>query len=63
MNAERLLSIAETAAYLRMSRSWLYQQVERKRIPHVRLGSVIRFDRNAIDRWLKKHLEAGPGTA
>jgi excisionase family DNA binding protein len=55
MMEKKLLSLSETATYLGMSRSWLYQQVEQKMIPHLRLGSAIRFDLDVVNEWLYQH--------
>jgi excisionase family DNA binding protein len=48
------LTVAETAAYLRLSKAQLYKMVTRKQIPHIRLGQkrvVIR--RTELEKWLE----------
>lgn len=47
-----LMDISEVAVYLNMKASTLYSYVERKQIPHVRIGKLIRFNRRQIDSWL-----------
>ena len=56
MENKQYLTIKETAEKLRMSRSWLYLQVETGKIPHVRFGNAIRFDAEVLDRWIKKSM-------
>ena len=50
--SDHLMSIAEVASYLNMKHSTLYSYVERKQIPHIRIGKLIRFKRQQIDFWL-----------
>lgn len=52
----RHLELEEAAAYLGMSPSWLYRQVERKKVPHLRLGRKIAFRVADLDRWLESQL-------
>ena len=47
-----LMSIAEVATYLNMKQSTLYAYVERKQIPHIRIGKLIRFSQQQINVWL-----------
>lgn len=47
-----VLDIDEAAALLRISRDTLYAEVGANRIPHRRLGKLIRFSRTALVRWL-----------
>ena len=54
MTESKLLSIREAAEHLGMSCSWLYQAVELKRIPHIRLGSAIRFDVTELEKWIQQ---------
>lgn len=49
---ERLLTIEEVAELLQVSTDWLYRQVERKRIPAVKLGARVRFRPKEIDAYL-----------
>lgn len=41
--AENLWTVRECAAYLRMSTSWVYKQVEQNAIPFAKLGHALRF--------------------
>jgi excisionase family DNA binding protein len=49
-----LLTVAEAAAYLRLSKAQTYKMITEKKIPHIRLGQkrvVIR--RVELEDWLK----------
>jgi excisionase family DNA binding protein len=49
-----ILTVAEAAAYLRLSKAQLYVMIGKKQIPHIRLGQkrvVIR--RTELEKWLE----------
>jgi len=50
--SEPLMTVEDLAAFLRLRRSTLYELVRAGRVPHVRLGRHIRFERSEIARWL-----------
>ena len=50
------LDLKDAAAYIGMSESWLYRQVEKKKVPHLRLGRAIKFRLVDLNRWLDAHL-------
>ncbi len=52
-----LLTVREAAELLRISRNLAYELVAQRRLPHVRLGRVIRIPRHALETWINK--EAG----
>lgn len=47
-----LLTVKELAQILNIKEKTLYQWVEMRQIPHIRLNRCIRFDRAAIDSWV-----------
>ncbi len=47
-NAESLWTADDVAAYLKVSRSWVYHRAESGRLPHVRVGGLIRFQPREI---------------
>ena len=49
----RLLTAADIARILAISKSLIYKWVEEQVIPHYRLGKAIRFDLSEIKEWLK----------
>ena len=56
--SERLLTAAEVAELLSVPESWVRQETRAGRIPHLRLGRYIRYEREAVIEWLK-HQRAG----
>ena len=50
---EPLWTVAETAAFLRVSRSFVYQACAAKTMPHVRVGASLRFDPVALRAWVR----------
>lgn len=48
-----LLTVEELQEYLGVSRSWVYEARRSKRLPHYKLGALLRFARSEIDRWLE----------
>jgi excisionase family DNA binding protein len=53
-NPPNILTIGETAEYLRISVSSLYKLAQESRIPCQKVGRHWRFRRESIDRWLDK---------
>lgn len=49
-----LKDVAWLAKLLGVSKSWVYQAVEAGRIPTVRIGALVRFDRRAIEEWMQR---------
>jgi excisionase family DNA binding protein len=47
------MSIEELAAYLKLEKQTIYNWLHEKKISGIKVGHVWRFDRNAVDKWLK----------
>jgi excisionase family DNA binding protein len=45
----------QTAAFLQVELSTIYAWVHQEKIPHVKVGSLLRFWKSEIIEWLKKH--------
>jgi excisionase family DNA binding protein len=54
-----VLTLRETAAYLRLSERSLYELARARRVPAVQLGGKWLFVRTRLDRWLAAQAEAG----
>ena len=54
---ERLLTVAELADWLGVSKAWVYDHITRKQplLPCLRLGEVTRFRREDIELFIEKH--------
>ncbi len=48
------MDVAGVAEYLGFSPSTIYEKVQAKDIPHVRIGNSLRFPKAVIDRWLEE---------
>jgi excisionase family DNA binding protein len=49
------LNIREVATYTGLSIHTLYAMVSQRRIPFVKLGSSVRFDKAKVDDWIKRN--------
>ena len=49
-----MLDIHELAGELKISESGIYQWVNQRKIPFVRIGRCLRFDSEDIQKWLKE---------
>ena len=47
-----LLSLEETASYLRMSKSWCYQNLK-KFCPRVKIGGALKFRKEDLDQFIE----------
>ncbi|HUV50348.1 MAG TPA: helix-turn-helix domain-containing protein [Anaerolineae bacterium] len=52
---DKWMTVEELAAYLKMSRTKLYQMAQNGEIPASKIGNQWRFDRNRIDEWMEQH--------
>jgi excisionase family DNA binding protein len=50
---ESLWDVAELAAFLKVSRSWIYQATAAGNIPSIRIGAALRFEPEAIRAWMR----------
>lgn len=55
-NGNRLWDVRDVAAYLHTTAHGVYKLVERRVIPHVRLGRKVLFDPDVIRSWINQHL-------
>ena len=51
----------EVLRLLPIGKNTLYEWVSRNEIPHIRVGRVILFPREAMREWLKNRCEKGGG--
>jgi excisionase family DNA binding protein len=50
----RLVSIKEAAVYIGLSPYTLYTMVSQRRIPFVKMGRLVKFDLELLDKWIKQ---------
>ncbi len=52
---DSLMTLAEVAAYLRLSKDTVYRMASSGRLPASKVGSQWRFRRGDVDQWLDKN--------
>lgn len=57
----KLIDAREAAALLNVPDTWVLAEARASRIPHVRLGRYVRFDRDALHAWWRSRAR-GPWT-
>jgi excisionase family DNA binding protein len=50
----RLVSIKEAAVYTGLSPHTMYTMVSQRRIPFVKLGRLVKFDLELLDKWIRQ---------
>jgi excisionase family DNA binding protein len=48
-----VMTVKDICTYLRIHQTTLYRLVKAEKIPHFRVGADYRFNREAIDAWMK----------
>ena len=48
-----IMGVPELCKYLDMSKRWVYDRVNDKSIPHMKIGGVLKFEKKDIDKWLE----------
>jgi excisionase family DNA binding protein len=54
---DKVLTIDDLAAYLKLSKSTIYKLCAEGKIPGQKIGRHWRFHRESIDEWLKQSLK------
>lgn len=47
-----ILDVPGLAEYLRVSPKWIYERVQFKEIPYMKVKGLLRFRKRDIDKWL-----------
>ena len=53
---EKNYTIPEVAAYLKMSRSKVYNLVQGRRIPYIRINRNVRIRETDLKKWIEKNI-------
>lgn len=51
----QLIPIQQAAQYIGLSPHTLYTMVGQRRIPFVKVGRLVKFDVDLLDKWIKQH--------
>ncbi|MFQ5329656.1 MAG: helix-turn-helix domain-containing protein [Thermodesulfobacteriota bacterium] len=52
-NEDHLFTVETLAVYLSVSKQWVYERVQLKEIPHIKIGKFPRFKKKDINSWLE----------
>ncbi len=52
-NEPKLMNIEEAASYLRIKKSRIYTATRRRELPFMKVGRLVRFEREHLDQWIK----------
>lgn len=55
LDTRRLITAQEAAAYTGLSVHTIYTMVSQRRIPHVKMGRLVKFDLGMLDAWIKSN--------
>jgi excisionase family DNA binding protein len=59
---EEWLTVDDVAAWLKVSKSWVYEHTRARgtpptgRLPHIKLGKYVRFERRQVSAFLERRL-------
>lgn len=51
---KRYLTIEELSKYISTPKGTIYAWTHMRKIPHSKVGRILRFDKQEIDQWMKK---------
>jgi len=60
LTQDKVFTIPEVAAYLKISKSKIYDLVSRKKIPHLKVGRNVRIRESDLQRWVELQIEKAP---
>lgn len=49
---DSLLGVKDLAEYIGVGIQWVYERVQLKEIPYIKVGKLLRFRKSDIDTWL-----------
>ena len=49
-----LMTVKEAAQYIGLAEKTLYTKISQRQIRYLKVGRLVRFDRNALNDWLKE---------
>lgn len=55
MSESEILTVSEAAELLRLKKSTIYFYVESRRLPHLKVGGKLLFEKAALIEWLIGH--------
>ena len=52
---EELLNVKELAKIIKVRQGTIYLWVSQEKIPHIKLGKRVLFDKSEIKKWIDQH--------
>jgi excisionase family DNA binding protein len=56
---EQIYTVPEVARYLKLSKSKVYNLVQRGEIPSIKIGRNVRIRQSDLDQWLDEQTQPG----
>lgn len=53
-NESKLMNIEEAASFLGIKKSRLYTATRKKELPFMKVGRLLRFEREHLNQWIKR---------
>ena len=53
---DKIYTIPEVASYLKMSRSKVYNLVQVRKIPHIKINRNVRIRETDLKKWIEKNV-------
>jgi len=53
-NSDIVFDVKGLAEYLKVNKSWVYNQVHLKAVPYFKCGKYTRFKKSQIDKWIEQ---------
>ena len=52
---KKLMTVKDVSAYTGLAPDTIYTMVSQQRIPFVKMGRLVKFDLDLLDKWIKQH--------
>ena len=49
---DEIFDVQGLAAYLKVSKKWIYERTHLKEVPYLKIGGQLRFRKKDIDKWV-----------
>jgi excisionase family DNA binding protein len=56
-DTDRIMTLEEVAAYLRVKPQTIYTWAQEKKIPAAKLGKEWRFKKSMVDKWFNERMD------
>ncbi len=54
MKNYEVMTVKEAASYLGLAEKTLYTKISQRQIKYLKVGRLVKFDRNDLNEWLKQ---------